>query len=393
MEQLLRESVEIELGDEANLTTMADNLMKENGPDLPPQTQGSGHSDIAHSEEDGGSLEAVEPRSYVYDEWDFRANDYRPRWCIVQEKIIASGEPTFYQETLQSHSGLMDQIRRQFESIRPEMYRRVRHLPEGEDIDFDAALDAMIDIRGRKTPDDRIYWRRNKAERDVAVVFLLDMSASTAEAVEETKKNGEGWDVPTDPVAYTMWLRSRRGETTKRQYKRIIDVEKESMVLLMTALDAIGDRYGVYGFSGFGRENVEFYVIKEVEEQMSDRIKRRLDKISPLHATRMGPAIRHATSKLEQLDAKTKFLFVVSDGRPQDRGYSREGVEKEYAVQDTRMALMEARQKDVTPFCLTVDRQGHDYMRTMAGDMGYEVVPDVMELPRRLPALYRRLTV
>ena len=393
LEQLLRESVEIELGDEANLTTMADNLMKENGPDLPPQTQGSGHSDIAHSEEDGGSLEAVEPRSYVYDEWDFRANDYRPRWCIVQEKIIASGEPTFYQETLQSHSGLMDQIRRQFESIRPEMYRRIRHLPEGEDIDFDAALDAMIDIRGRKTPDDRIYWRRNKAERDVAVVFLLDMSASTAEAVEETKKNGEGWDVPTDPVAYTMWLRSRRGETTKRQYKRIIDVEKESMVLLMTALDAIGDRYGVYGFSGFGRENVEFYVIKEVEEQMSDRIKRRLDKISPLHATRMGPAIRHATSKLEQLDAKTKFLFVVSDGRPQDRGYSREGVEKEYAVQDTRMALMEARQKDVTPFCLTVDRQGHDYMRTMAGDMGYEVVPDVMELPRRLPALYRRLTV
>jgi len=190
-----------------------------------------------------------------------------------------------------------------------------------------------------------------------------------------------------------MWLRARRGESQKRQYKRIIDVEKESMVLLMTALDAIGDRYGVYGFSGFGRENVEFYVIKEIEESMSDHVRRRLDKVSPLHATRMGPAIRHATTKLEELDAKTKFLFVVSDGRPQDRGYSREGVEKEYAVQDTRMALLEARDKDITPFCLTVDRQGHDYMRTMAGDMGYEVVPDVMDLPRRLPALYRSLTV
>ena len=33
-----------------------------------------------------------------------------------------------------------------------------------------------------------------------------------------------------------------------------------------------------------------------------------------------------------------------------------------------------------------------DDMRTMAGDMGYEVLPDVMDLPRRLPALYRRLT-
>jgi len=220
----------------------------------------------------------------------------------------------------------------------------------------------------------------------------LDMSASTAEAVEEGARDGD-WSVPGDPVAYTAWLRTRRGETGRRPYKRIIDVEKESMVLLMTALEAIGDRYGVYGFSGFGRENVEFYVIKEVEEALTDRVKRRLDKVAPLHATRMGPAIRHAATKLAKVDAKTKFMFVVSDGRPQDRGYSREGVEKEYAVQDTRMALIEAKQMDITPFCLTVDRNGHDYLRTMAGDLGYEVLPDIMELPRRLPQLYRKITL
>ena len=125
----------------------------------------------------------------------------------------------------------------------------------------------------------------------MAVVFLLDMSASTAEAVEEGTREGD-WNVPGDPVAYTAWLRARRGETSRRPYKRIIDVEKESMVLLMMALENIGDRYGVYGFSGFGRENVEFYVIKEVEERLTDRVKRRLDKVAPLHATRMGPAIR-----------------------------------------------------------------------------------------------------
>ena len=82
------------------------------------------------------------------------------------------------------------------------------------------------------------------------------------------------------------------------------------MVLLMNALEAIGDRYGVYGFSGFGRENVEFYVIKEVDEQLTDRVKRRLDKVAPLHATRMGPAIRHATTKLSKIDAKTKFIWL-----------------------------------------------------------------------------------
>jgi len=113
-----------------------------------------------------------------------------------------------------------------------------------------------------------------------------------------------------------------------------------------------------------------------------------------MHATRMGPAIRHAVSKLDDHEARTKVLFLLSDGRPQDRGYSREGVEKEYAVHDTRMALLEARRLGITPFCLTVDRAGHDYLKTMmGGDMGYEVVADIHTLPERLPQLYRRLTV
>ena len=392
IEQMLRDSAEVEFDDDADVTTVAANMMKEAGADAPDSPSGHGYNQIPHQDEEGGPLEPSEPRSYAYDEWDFRANDYRPRWCIVQERVAVAGETQFFTETLAQYSGLMDQIRRQFESVRPEMYRKQKRLIEGEDIDLDAAIEALIDLRSNVTPDDRFYWRRNKDERDVAVVFLLDMSASTAEAVEEGSRDGD-WNVPGDPVAYTAWLRSRRGETARRPYKRIIDVEKESMVLLMTALDTIGDRYGVYGFSGFGRENVEFYVIKEVDEVLSERVKRRLDKVAPLHATRMGPAIRHATTKLAEVDAKSKFMFVVSDGRPQDRGYSREGVEKEYAVQDTRMALLEAKQMDITPFCLTVDRNGHDYLRTMAGDLGYEVLPDITELPRRLPQLYRKLTL
>ncbi len=392
LEQALRDSTEVDLGDDAEVTTVAANMMKEMGADAPQNPAGSGYNQIPHVDEEGGPLEPREPRSYAYDEWDFRANDYRPRWCIVQERIAVAGEPGFYADTLHSYAGLVDQIKRQFESVRPEMYRKVKRLPEGEDIDLDAGIEALIDLRNRMTPDERIYWRRNKDERDVGVVFLLDMSASTAEAVEESSRDAD-WNAPGDPVAYTAWLRARRGETARRPYKRIIDVEKESMVLLMNALETIGDRYGVYGFSGFGRENVEFYVIKEVEEHLTDRVKRRLDKVAPLHATRMGPAIRHATTKLANIDAKTKFMFVISDGRPQDRGYSREGVEKEYAVQDTRMALMEARQYDITPFCLTVDRNGHDYLRTMTGDLNYEVLPDIMELPRRLPQLYKKITL
>ena len=138
---------------------------------------------------------------------------------------------------------------------------------------------------------------------------------------------------------------------------------------------------------------MEFYVVKDINENFNDKIKRRIDKITPLHATRMGSAIRHCITKLEGQDASTKILFLISDGRPQDRGYSREGVEKEYAVHDTHMALIEAKRKDITPFCLTVDKAGHDYLQTMCGDMGYEVLDDIFTLPERLPMLYRRLTV
>ena len=108
----------------------------------------------------------------------------------------------------------------------------------------------------------------------------------------------------------------------KRSYKRIIDVEKEAIVLLINALEAIGDLYGIYGFSGYGRENVEFYTIKDLDENFSDRVKKRIDRVAPLHATRMGPAIRHTTYKLDKQDARTKLMFLISDGRPQDRGYS-----------------------------------------------------------------------
>jgi nitric oxide reductase activation protein len=133
-------------------------------------------------------------------------------------------------------------------------------------------------------------------------------------------------------------------------------------------------------------------LIKELEEGFTAEVAMRIDRIAPVHTTRMGPAIRHATAKLARQDARSKFLILISDGRPQDRGYSRDGMEKEYAVQDTRMAFAEARRRGITPFCLTVDKAGNDYMKTMMSEFGYEVLADVSLLPRRLPRLYRMLT-
>ncbi|MDP7514432.1 MAG: hypothetical protein QF422_05875 [Dehalococcoidia bacterium] len=399
LEELLKNSTELEQGEmeegeegqQQQMDEMLQNLMKEM-QQRDPDNQQFGDGPLVHVPEEGGPLEALEPGTFVYDEWDFRANDYKPKWCVVHEKEMAEGEEQFYKDTLNDHSPLVREIHRQFELVMPEMYRKVKRLEDGEEFDLDAVIESVIDRRTGTTPSDKVFWRRNKVERDVAVAFLLDMSASTAEAIDENKRPTDDWGAPDDPVEYMVWLRSRRAEGLRRSYKRIVDIEKEGIILLTSALEQTGDMYGIYGFSGYGRENVEFYVIKEMEERWGTTIPKRIDRIAPLHATRMGPAIRHATSKLIQVDAKSRILFMISDGRPQDRGYSREGVEKEYAVHDTRVAFDEARKEGVTPFCLTVDKNGHDYLKTMMQDMSYEVLSDITMLPTRLPQLYKQLT-
>jgi nitric oxide reductase activation protein len=334
----------------------------------------------------------AEPKYFFYDEWDFRAGDYRPRWCRIVEYEVGEGVPAYFDQTLEKYSSLVAQTRRQFELLRPEMFRKIKRLFDGEEIDFDAVTDYAVERRAGVTPTDRIYWRRNKIERDVSVAFLLDMSASTDEEIAKHERKYQQDEFDDDPRRYFSWWMARRAQELLTPPKRIIDLEKESIVLLIKALETIGDTYGIYGFSGYGRDNVEFYVVKDLEEQFGEPVKKRIDKIAPVRSTRMGPAIRHAAAKLEAHDSKVRILFLVSDGRPQDHGYGRDRTEKEYAIHDTHQALMETKRKGIVPFCLTVDRYGHDYLKTMCEDIGYEVVPDIESLPSRITTLYRQLT-
>ena len=175
----------------------------------------------------------------------------------------------------------------------------------------------------------------------------------------------------------------------------ILDLEKETTALLMASLERLGDTYGIYFFSGSGREDVKFHVLKDFEERLSDRVAARIDNIKPLHTTRMGPAIRHAVKKLRGQESRTKLLMLISDGRPFDLDYGQqygEGAEVNYAIHDTRQALNEAREAGITPFVLTIDPQGNDYLKTMCEGIDYEVLDDINQLPARLLALYRTLT-
>ena len=336
--------------------------------------------------------EDEEEQSFFYDEWDFQSCCYLPKWCRVREKPLAEGSENFFEETLTRNSLLAAQIRKQFEMLAPELRKKLNKLHDGEELDLNAVIEAVVDRKAGYTPNEKIYWKRRKIQRDVAAIFLLDMSSSTAEAIKDIDDEDSYFDWYFERMDNLSRLKVSYAEGPAKNTRRVIDVAKESVVLMINALEATGDCYGIYGFSGHGRENVELLVIKGLDEKFSRIVERRIDKIAPLRSTRMGPAIRHASKKLEAHEAKTKILFLVSDGYPQDKGYGRDNNDKEYALHDTKMALIEAKQKNITPFCLTIDIAGYDYLKNMSYDIDYEVITDIESLPQRLPILYKKLT-
>ncbi|MCI0487107.1 MAG: VWA domain-containing protein [Blastocatellia bacterium] len=304
-------------------------------------------------------------RAFYYDEWDRELGDYRTRWCRIIERGSARGSRGFVEMVRSRYAGIISSVRYQFQLLRPENLRRIRGEIDGEDYDLQAVIDYALDKRSTGLIDDRLYTRKLRRERDVAVSFLLDMSSSTARTISR---------FPNHP--YTQ------------PGQRIIDIEKEGLVLMSEALEAVGDIYSMQGFTSEGRRNVKFYVIKDFSEGYSTDVERRIGGITYQNNTRLGAAIRHATTRLARQDSRTKLLIVLSDGRPYDHDYG----DSRYAREDTRMALRQARLEGIIPFCITIDRESEDQLRDMYGEIGYTIIDDVLSLPERLPGIYSRLT-
>ncbi len=307
--------------------------------------------------------------AYNYDEWDRELTDHRIGWCRVIEKRVKHGDKIFVEQTRERHKGVISSIRHQFQLMKPEELMRITNELDGEEFDLSAVIDYVIDRRAAKVggghQSERLYTKRLRRRRDVAVSFLLDQSSSTARTIGRH---------PLQP--YT------------RPGRRIIEIEKEGLVLMSEALEAVGDTYSINGFTSEGRRNVKFYVVKDFDEEYSDEVKRRIGGINFQNNTRLGAAIRHATAKLAKQEARTRLLIVLSDGRPYDHDYG----DARYARDDTREALRQAKNQGITPFCITIDRESEAELRDLYGEIGYTIIDDVLSLPERLPGIYRRLT-
>ena len=291
-----------------------------------------------------------EEGALFYPEWDYKRQHYRKNWCVMREKEVKPGDPGFYRATLDKYAGLLRGLRKSFEAMRDEDRLEKRQV-HGDEVDLDALVEAIADAADGREMSDRLFTRLHRAERNIAVAFMVDMSGST-----------RGW---------------------------INEAEREALILLAESLERLGDRYAIYGFSGQTRKRCELFRIKTFDEPYSEAVRARIAGIEAQDYTRMGFAIRHLAKLLNAVSAKTRVLITLSDGKPDDYF---DGYRGPYGIEDTRMALVEARRSGIHPFCITIDKEARDYLPHMYGAARYIILDEVRLLPMKVADIYRRLT-
>jgi hypothetical protein len=313
-------------------------------------------------DQEGVSINSLEGRPPLadpvhYHEWDYQIQLERPRWVTVLERQPPLGELDLIDQIENDHKPVMSRLKFLIGSMIPQGMQRIRRVEDGDELDINAAIRAMIDIRMGQQPDTRIMMRYKRSERDLAVMVLLDMSESTNDKV--------------------------RGQDYS-----IMDLSRAATVLFANALDRIGDPFAVHGFCSDGRHDVHYQRIKDFDQPFNDLVKARLAGLKGAYSTRMGAALRHAGAQLKLQAQRKKVLFIITDGEPADNDVR----DPQYLRHDTKRAVDELAREGITVYALSLDPQADQYVARIFGAKNFTVIDHVERLPEKLPMLYMGLT-
>ena len=317
------------------------------------------YEDAGEATESFNDMWGKEPVSapYHYQEWDYQVQLYRPDWATVYERRATKGDAGEIERILLDYKPVAHKIRHIIDRLSPQGVQRERNLEDGDEIDINAAVDAMIAIRMGQQPDSRITMRNVIKNRDLAVTVLLDLSEST-------------------------------NETMNGSDKTVLDLTREAATLVSTAISGIGDPFAVHGFASEGRHDVHYYRFKDFNQKFDHEVKARLDGMQGGFSTRMGAAMRHAGHHLLAQPERRKLLLLVTDGEPADIDEQ----DPQHLRHDTRKAVEELYAKGVLIYCLTLDPHADAYVKRIFGVNNYTIVDHVDRLPEKLPTLFASLT-
>ncbi len=285
-------------------------------------------------------------------EWDYRKELMQEKHCLLQPMLASDAEPAALPAEL---AATAKKLRGQFAALAPQR-RWLKAQPDGPELDVDSCVRNHADRASGHTPETGGYLAQARCERDLACLLLADLSMSTDAPISDSH--------------------------------RIIDVIRDSLLLFSEALTATGDRFGIYGFSSLRRQNIRFHLFKDFAGKYDAAARGRILAIKPGYYTRMGAAIRQSANILAEQAAGHKLLLIITDGKPNDL----DQYDSRYGIEDTRMAVHEARRMGLTPFCVTIDHEAGAYLPYLFGPAGFCVIRKPEELPRRLPLLYVQLT-
>ncbi len=304
-------------------------------------------------------LEGKEPVSepYHYKEWDYKVQLHRPDWVTVLEKRQPIGDEETIDDILAQYKPIASRLKHVVDMLAPQGLVVERHVEDGDQLDLNAAVRAMVDLRMGETPDPRVNMRYTRKQRDLAVVVLLDLSESTNETVAGTDST-------------------------------VLSLTREATTLLSWAIDGIGDPFAVHGFASDGRHDVQYYRFKDFDQPFSDEAKARMAGMQGGLSTRMGGALRHAGHYLSRRPEQRKLVLLVTDGEPSDIDEK----DPQYLRHDTKKAVEELAGNGITSYCLTLDPHADQYVSRIFGANHYTVVDNVTKLPEKLPQLFVGLT-
>jgi hypothetical protein len=294
---------------------------------------------------------------FHYQEWDYQIQLHRPDWATVYERRQPKGDPEDINDILTEYRPIAHRIKQIIDLLTPEGVQRVRNMEDGDEIDLNAAVDAMISIRMGEQPNTRITMRNVLKNRDLSVVVLMDLSESTNEAMAGSDKT-------------------------------VLQLTREAATLVATAINGIGDPFALHGFASDGRHDVQYYRFKDFSQHYDDDAKSRLAGMKGGLSTRMGAALRHAGHHLLKQPERRKLILLVTDGEPADIDER----DPQHLRHDTKKAVEELYSTGVLTYCLTLDPNADAYVKRIFGENNYTIVDNVDRLPEKLPTLFASLT-
>lgn len=294
---------------------------------------------------------------FHYPEWDYQIQLARPDWVTLYERRQPKGDPEDINNILLAHKPIAHRIRQIIDLLAPAGVQRQRGLEDGDEIDINAAIDAMVSIRMGEQPNPRITLRNVLKTRDLSVVVLLDLSESTNEKMQESDKT-------------------------------VLELTREAATLVATAIEGIGDPFAIHGFASDGRHDVQYYRYKDFNQHFDDEAKSRLAGMKGGLSTRMGGALRHAGYHLMKQPERRKLILLVTDGEPADIDER----DPQHLRHDTKKAVEQLYTNGVLTYCLTLDPQADSYVKRIFGESHYTVIDHVDRLPEQLPLLFASLT-